>query len=222
MSNIDDQTHFHPEDGIFSPPEPLPNSKDLSNGSAGNQLRYGVLNLDDPKIVRRFNMVLAWLKQGGGPTDNYLFFTPVLSGGFGSTQIIFSDADGKVSAHDATHLYNDPETAIARLRFAHGFPVKQGYINFPGFADLEDDSQDPVGSPLPVFNTPGWARDFARYYSVVPGFDPKKWPIGSIFHRSSTTDEEFKRDSKMIGFKPRTDGYWGTIPDIQPVWERIR
>lgn len=214
------ETHFHPEDGIFSPPDPLPNEQDLSNGAYGEQLRYGRLNFTDPKVLKQFNQVLAWLKTFGAPTDNYILFTPVLSGGFGSTQIIFSDSEGQPSAHDATILYNDPETAAAQLRLNYGLPMKPGGINFPGFEVIDQQPDDPVGLPLPAFNTPGWARPFPRYYGVAPGFDPAKWPRGSRYLRAAL-DMEFVRDEKMAGFKPRPNGF-GMIVDLQPVWERIR
>lgn len=217
---VDDQPNISAEYGVFSPPEPLPNEADLSNGAHGEQLRYGKLNFTDAKTLKQFNQVLAWLKTFGAPTDDYIFFTPILSGGFGSTQIIFSDGNGQPSAHDATILYNDPETAAAQLRLNYGLPVKPGGLNFPGFGAMEQQSDDPVGPAIPAFNTPGWARPFPRYCAVAHGFDPAKWPRGSRFLRVAS-DEEYVRDEKMAGFKPRPNGF-GMIVDLQPVWERIR
>lgn len=225
IQSIEDQTHFHPEDGIFSPPEPLPNPADLSNGQHGNQLRYGKVNLSSPESATKFNFVLAWLKTFGAPTDNFIFFTPINSGdssvkGYGSTQIIFSDAMGRVSAHDATILFNEPETAATQLRFNLSLPVRPGGMRFPGFDAMDQQDDDPVGLPVPVFNTPGWAREFPQYYSVAPNFDEKKWPLKSRFLRVSS-DWEFVRETKLVGFKMRMDGF-GMIADLKPVWERIR
>lgn len=225
MPNIEDQTHFHAEDGIFSPPEPLPNLEDLSNGQHGNQLRYGKVNLDSPEWAKKFNQVLEWLRTFGAPTENYIYFTPRNMGpgsvpGWGSTQIIFSDAQGRVSAHDATILFNEPETAATQLRFNFGLPVKPGGIIFPGFEAMDRQDEDPVGVGLPAYNNPGWARPFPRYYSVAPGFSVDRWPLKSRFLRVAS-DEEFIRDQKIAGWKPNPVG-WGMIVDIQPVWERIR
>lgn len=214
------ETHFHAEDGIFSPPAPLPNPSDLSNGQHGEQLRFGRVNLADPEGLRKWNIVLAWLKSHGCPTDAYTFFTPVLSGGFGSTQVIFTGEEGEPSAHDATQLFNMPETALTSIRVNLGLPKQGDYVPFPGFDVIEQQDEDPVSSPLPAFNTPGWARDFPRYNAVSLNFDEARWPINSRFTRLSD-GSEYIRTKIIAGRKPGPNPF-SPVLDLKPVWERVR
>lgn len=212
------------EYGVFSPPSPLPNPADLDNGAHGHQLRYGSVNLTTPDGIKKWEQVLAWLKSHGVPTDDYVFFTPQNAGGLGSTQVIFTDAKGRQSAHDATILFNGPEYALTQLIFNFGLPARPGQINFPGFEEIGKQEKDPVGVALPQFNMPGWARPFAQYYSVSPDFDAAAYPIGSRFTRLAS-DEMWTRTQKIVGWKAKTDNplaFGSFQPDIQPVWLRER
>lgn len=208
-----------PEYGVFSPPEPLPTPHDLSNGAHGNQLRFGILDFTNTTTVKQWNQVLDWLKSKGVPTDNHIFFTPQNAGGLGSTLVIFVGFLGEQSAHDATMLYNQPETALTALRVAFRLGQAGRFEPFPGFETIDEQAVDPVGVPLWNRNTPGWARNFARYYDVAPGFDAGKYPRGARYSRLAT-GEEFVRAEIIDGFE-RDAGNWGGKVKLRPVWERV-
>lgn len=213
------------EYGIFSPPAALPNPTDLSNGQHGANLRFGVVNLATDEGMKRFSQVLGWFKTFDAPVDDYTFYTPVNSGqsgpGFGSTQIIFADAQGRRCVFDATQMLNSPESHLTALLLTFGLPVRPGTGTFPGFDVIDHNEQaEPVGEPLPALNTPGWRRPFARYYGVSSVFSAEKHPLGSRFLRIGA-DEEFVRAEKIFGWKPNPAGF-GMRVDVRPVWERVR
>lgn len=213
------------EYGFFSPPAALPNPADLSNGQHGANLEYGVPNLSTPEGLQKWNLVLAWMKTFGAPVDDVTFYTPVNSGqagpGYGSTQVIFADAQGRRCVFDATQLYNDPDSHLHRMLLTFGLPIKPGSLTFPGF-DMVGKQQegDPVGEPIPAMNNPGWALSFSRYYGVSPVFSAEKYPLGSRFLRIGA-DQEFVRVDKIFGWKPNPAGF-GMRVDVRPVWERVR
>ena len=213
------------EFGIFSPPAALPNPADLSNGQHGANLRYGKLDLATDEGKRRFLQVLGWFKTFEAPVDDYTFYVPVNasgdgSPGYGSTQIIFADAQGRRCVFDATQMLNAPESHLTALLLTFGLPVRPGALTFPGFDVIDQQATDPVGEPLPALNTPGWRRPFARYYGVSSAFSAAEHPLGSRFLRIAA-DEEFMRTDKIFGWKPNPAGF-GMLVAVRPVWERVR
>lgn len=214
------------EYGLFSPPAPLPNPADLSNGQHGANLRFGVADLATDEGRKRFNQVLGWFKTFDAPVDDYTFYVPLNaagdgSPGYGSTQIIFADAQGRRCVFDATQMLNAPESHLTALLLTFGLPVRPGALTFPGFEAIDRNEQtEPVGEPLPALNTPGWKRSFARYYGVSSVFSADKYPLGSRFLRIAV-DEEFVRTDKIFGWKPNPTGF-GMRVDVRPVWERVR
>lgn len=208
-----------PEFGVFTPPSPLPNPADLSAGKYGNNLRYGILNLEDPEVEIKFKLVLTWLAAFGAPVANYVYFTPT-EGGISSTQIIFLDATGKRSVHDATMLFNQPEVALQQMLLAFDLPARAGYQVFPGFAAVNEQNTDPVGNPMPGRDTPGWGRPFARYYSTSSVFSESKYAVGDRFLRIQA-DEEYQLTRLIFGRRPGPTPF-SSILDIRFAWERLR
>jgi len=207
------------EFGVFTPPVPLPSPADLSAGKYGQQLRYGLVNFDDAASKAKFNTVLGWLASFGVPVDNYSLFTPT-EGGLGSAQIIFVDAQGRRSVHDATQLFNQPEVALQQLLLAFDLPAKKGFLTFPGFDVLNEQGNDPVGEPVPAMNTPGWTRPFARYYSTSAAFSGSKYATGERFTRVAA-DEEFVLVKLVFGRRPGPTPFTSVL-DVRAAWERTR
>lgn len=213
------------EYGFFSPPAALPNPADLSNGQHGANLRFGVVDLASDGGKLKFSQVLGWFRTFGCPVDDYTFFVPVNasgdgSPGFGSTQVIFADTQGRRCVFDATQMFNAPESHLTAMLLTFNLPMRPGVLTFPGFDTIGAQDADPVGEPLPKLNTSGWNRPFSRYYGVSPAFSDAEYPAGSRFLRIAT-DEEFTRSTKIFGWKPLPTGF-GMQVDLRPVWERVR